>query len=334
MAHDTRRFFIIGLPRSRTAWVSVALSVGDSYCFHDGLMDCDSFSDYLDRLNSRQEIAVGDSSPALPEHVQALAECFPDARWLILERSPDECRAALERAVPGATQALADGWGGIVDDFNAAREFLGDRAISMPVEALDDWVQFSVAARWLGASVIDHDRHAELLKLRITQRVAGPATEVAPPWWAADRLKVSGFATDGLAARYFSPDDLPMVDSWWRHRHPTGLNCAPLPPLGVVVTLDGEAVGALWLFEYFGCGVAQLTFPVTRPGLSFIQAQRVMAFAAATVMSLAGQRCDPPARYHTFTAQTSRPIARTLERLGFKEDTQKVSLTLTNSCPA
>jgi hypothetical protein len=330
MGHEQRHFFVLGLPRSRTAWASIALTVGRSYCFHDGLHGCRDFSEYLNRLTSRPEEVIGDSSPALAPHAQALVECFPDAPWLILERDPNEARAALERAAPGATSVLADGWGGIVDDFNAARAFLGDRAIAMPASDLDDWGKYIVAAQWLGADLLNVSRHEALCRLRITQILDHTPPPAEPAWWAVERFKEAGFSPDGLEARYVTDADLPTLDAWWRRRHPSmGIGSVPRPPLGVVVSINGEAAGAVWCYESFGVGLAQISFPVTRPGLLLPDAQRVIAYGIATVIGLAGQRCDPPARYTTFTASPSRGMARTLARLGFKEDpTERVAMTL------
>ena len=331
MGHDARHFFVLALPRSRTAWASVAFSVGDSYCFHDGMQGL-SFAEYLTKLNSRGEPVVGDSSTGLAPHAQVLCECFPDARWLILERSQSEAREALERAAPGSVETLADGWGGLVDDFNAARDVIGERGIAMDYQDLSDWPKYAAAAQWLGVDVMDIERHATLCGLRITQILHPQSAPARPAWWAMEKFCDAGFDAEGLTSRYVTPDDLPMLDGWWRSRHESiGITGVPLPPLGVMVLLDGEPIAAVWCYESFGVGVAQISFPVTRPGTSFINARRAIAFGIVVAMSLAGQRCDPPAVFTTFHASPSPAMARTLAALGFKTDpTERVSMTITN----
>src|SRR5258708_1328687 len=47
------RFAIIGVPRSRTAWLSVLVTVGSCFCLHDGLAGGRDFFSRLDDIAKR-----------------------------------------------------------------------------------------------------------------------------------------------------------------------------------------------------------------------------------------------------------------------------------------
>ena len=52
-------FFILGLPRSRTAWFSVFLSQSGIHCYHEGINGCKNIDDYDDKIRG-----CGDSTTA------------------------------------------------------------------------------------------------------------------------------------------------------------------------------------------------------------------------------------------------------------------------------
>lgn len=53
-------YFIAGLPRSRTAWLSVFMSQSNTYCYHDGCNGCNDLDEYWDKIEG-----FGDSSTGL-----------------------------------------------------------------------------------------------------------------------------------------------------------------------------------------------------------------------------------------------------------------------------
>jgi hypothetical protein len=142
--------------------------------------------------------------------------------------------------------------------------------------------------------------------------------ELDPKLLTPARLAKLGFDMEGLRARHYEQDDLPLLQTWWSSHHGDSLPWGLLPPLGVVVEdANEEAIGMLWCYECYGVGVAFLEFPVTRPGLTMKQAGAVMAVAVMACMQTAGKECVPPAHYYAFRVATSSPIARFLGRLGF-----------------
>lgn len=85
---------IISLPRSRTAWLSVALTAGNCFAFHDGCNPPNtSAADYLAKLNSpHQENIVDCSSHLLLRHDLIEAANCP---IIIIERDPDDAKESL-----------------------------------------------------------------------------------------------------------------------------------------------------------------------------------------------------------------------------------------------
>lgn len=74
-------FFVIGLPRSRTAWLAAFLSSGNRFCYHEGLNGCPSFKAYRKKVQG-----VGDSGTALM--LFDMNTHFPGAPIVIIERDP------------------------------------------------------------------------------------------------------------------------------------------------------------------------------------------------------------------------------------------------------
>lgn len=89
-------FLICGLPRSRTAWWSVATSTAISACTHEPLKHCRSFDDlrrYWDRP-SFQFVGISDSGLAY-QIGRILSEIEP--RTLLIERPMADVEASLLR---------------------------------------------------------------------------------------------------------------------------------------------------------------------------------------------------------------------------------------------
>ena len=71
-------FFVIGLPRSRTAWLANFLT-HEKHCFHEGLDDCYNIDQYRQKLGRNH----GDSSTGLM--LLDMNKEFPDAPKVIIE---------------------------------------------------------------------------------------------------------------------------------------------------------------------------------------------------------------------------------------------------------
>ena len=71
-------FFVIGLPRSRTAWLSLFLTDDKRICYHEGIDGCNSICQYINKIGSN-----GDSSTFLMN--LDINKLFPDSPVLIIE---------------------------------------------------------------------------------------------------------------------------------------------------------------------------------------------------------------------------------------------------------
>jgi len=72
-------FFVVGLPRSRTAWLANFLTYENNFCYHEGIEGCSTLADYKNKLGETK----GDSCTALM--LLNLNKEFPNAPVLIIE---------------------------------------------------------------------------------------------------------------------------------------------------------------------------------------------------------------------------------------------------------
>lgn len=72
------KFLILGLPRSRTAWLANFLTYDDLFCYHEGTDGCNSISEYKDKVKGK-----GDSNTGLifynPEKL------FPETKIIVID---------------------------------------------------------------------------------------------------------------------------------------------------------------------------------------------------------------------------------------------------------
>jgi len=71
-------FFVVGLPRSRTAWLANFLTY-EHHCYHEGMNGCQSIADYRNKLGNDK----GDASTALM--LIDLNAMFPKAPVVIID---------------------------------------------------------------------------------------------------------------------------------------------------------------------------------------------------------------------------------------------------------
>lgn len=113
-------FFVLGMPRARTAWASVFLTGRESFAFHEGIAGCVNMEAFRARLEARPEPVVGDVDALLPFHSEALFEMFPEARYGILTRFPDEALESLVAAEPGREEETRAAWPAYMERYEAA----------------------------------------------------------------------------------------------------------------------------------------------------------------------------------------------------------------------
>ena len=93
----SRYFFITGLPRSRTAWLSCFFTHGNVACRHEALRHDLSALGLRKTLDETPGEYAGDSDSALPLMAAQIGRMFPEAPVAVVRRSPTECRESLER---------------------------------------------------------------------------------------------------------------------------------------------------------------------------------------------------------------------------------------------
>lgn len=102
-AHKIRTpgFLVMGLPRSRTAWLANFLTFGGMFCHHDGISKCASDRDLsnLFRRAAQHAAFVGNSDSGqvlIYDRIAALFERSP--RLVFVLRSPIYCAQSCEKA--------------------------------------------------------------------------------------------------------------------------------------------------------------------------------------------------------------------------------------------
>lgn len=92
-------YFIVGLPRSRTAWLANFMTYDCSFCFHEGLVEAGSVEGLMDlKKLCPDAFVIGNSDSGLPLFADATLKAFPDARGI---------RDAVMRLRPNGTQSDA-----------------------------------------------------------------------------------------------------------------------------------------------------------------------------------------------------------------------------------
>jgi hypothetical protein len=325
-------FFILGLPRTRTAWLSVVVSMCGRLCFHEGMRDFVSFEDY-----AQNREATGDADPTLIYWTARLLEEWPEARFVVIYRDPEESLNDLIAASPPElAEGLRAGWGSSWQAFASTRDVLRGNPRALFV----DFEQLQEAA--VVADIVEHcggERPSALAverwqRLHVNTHLVNPKELVQPVLSIAPSSRVMArdvCDVSGLSACLYEPRSFEMIAEWWRAHSEEVLLEAALPPLGVVVSIGDKPAAAIWCYECYGVPVAELAFPVTRPGLGLKDARRVMLYAISCLIGAAGKGHEPEADFRVFKALSPPGLTRFLERLGFQRalfDKQPMTLTL------
>jgi hypothetical protein len=166
-------------------------------------------------------------------------------------------------------------------------------------------------------------------RLRVTSTIVPVECSVKPlltPPIEVPRLE--GLDTTGLSAALYRNADFMTIAEWWQIHTGQLLAQAALPPLGVVVSDAEGPAAALWCYECYGVPVAELAFPVTRPGLPLRRAASALCYAVAACIATAGKAHQPEASFRLFKTFAPRGLARYLKRLGFRDAlSERVAMT-------
>lgn len=134
-------FLIVGLPRSRTAWLSNWLTYGKSFCFHEPLLGCDSLAAFQQKFDVPYEV-VGAADTGAIFWLEQILMLAPDTKLIIVERPVEDCIQSLDATGIPYDEALV---------YQAAK--LLERARQYD----NMWVPFhSLDADHVGASIWHH----------------------------------------------------------------------------------------------------------------------------------------------------------------------------------
>lgn len=326
--------FILGMPRCRTAWLSMCLSVLGVHATHEAMRDHATFEGYAYELDGwLHHGPAGDADPALHFWLDELLGHWPDARFIVVSREDDEgLEAFLASARFADEHRVRSGWSAYLTAFKAACDKLRARggALFVPLDVLTDDIKVADVLEFATGDRPCPRDVARLQRLRVVSRVEpleGIPTPKAAPVLAP---RPEGFDTAGLSVAMYRNADFSTVAAWW-HRHTgTLLQQAMLPPLGVTVLDEsGDPLAALWCLESFGVPVAEIVYPVTRPGLDLKRASAAIALGISACIAVAGRGHTPPASFRVFKALPTPAMTRVLARLGFRESqTDRVPMVL------
>lgn len=160
----TDPFFILSLPRSRSAWLAAWLSYNGRPCWHDML---GNVTDAYGLQSLVEKGAVGFAETAGSYFPRVLHKTFPKAKFLIVSRNRDDVATSLVRLGKDGVR-VAD----IADQMlTEAIDYLKPRALTMHV-AFDDLDDFGVLAtiwRFLRNDPFPVQHTAALLQMRVTK---------------------------------------------------------------------------------------------------------------------------------------------------------------------
>ena len=96
----TGRFFITGLPRSRTAWLAVATTTPTSVCWHEPLCHIQSFTGLREFWAPKMGVDIGISDSGLATQLgRILEELKP--RTIIVERPLEDALLSFQKFAAG-----------------------------------------------------------------------------------------------------------------------------------------------------------------------------------------------------------------------------------------
>ena len=99
------RFLIAGLPRCRTAWLSVATTTASSFCYHEPVAHLDSFEALVDLWKPIPGHAAGVSDSCLSLQLERILETVKP-RVLLVERPLMDIVASFRKYLSGCEQAF------------------------------------------------------------------------------------------------------------------------------------------------------------------------------------------------------------------------------------
>ena len=89
----TNNFFITGLPRTRTAWLSCFFTSNNVFCYHEILRYIkkeEGIDKVISKLTNRKEMYVGNSDSSMPIWGEKIHDIVKDSPVVVIERDEKE----------------------------------------------------------------------------------------------------------------------------------------------------------------------------------------------------------------------------------------------------
>jgi len=103
-----RNFFILGHPRSRTAWLSTFMTYDNCFCFHEAYVHAEGIDNLANLFQCFPPFDyIGTADSGLAFYADQLLREFPNARYVVIDRPVQECAISLDRAYP---EMIATAW--------------------------------------------------------------------------------------------------------------------------------------------------------------------------------------------------------------------------------
>lgn len=97
MTNRHRPFFIIAMPRCRTAWIANLLTWGNTVCFHELWIDA---ADDLGAFKAKIGAQNGNSDSSNCFHIDELIAAYPEAAYVVIESDRDRVFRSIQKACP------------------------------------------------------------------------------------------------------------------------------------------------------------------------------------------------------------------------------------------
>lgn len=106
-----KTFFILCLPRSRSAWLANLLTYGNTFCFHEPAVGLYNFKEMRALFESTGRPIVGSSDCGNVWIIDGLRAEFPDSQLVVVRQEIELCRQSMaEMGLPdnGTLEKAAD----------------------------------------------------------------------------------------------------------------------------------------------------------------------------------------------------------------------------------
>lgn len=99
-------FFITGLPRSRTAWLSNLLTYRNSFCYHELARHGGNARDLIKKMETRTERFVGTADSSFPIYHKSILELVPESKIVVIDRNINDVKNSLCEFLGGWSDEL------------------------------------------------------------------------------------------------------------------------------------------------------------------------------------------------------------------------------------